>query len=188
MFSRAHPPRYAVFAGAGQRGLAYAGVLTKLKAEYGIELCNTVLGAGGTSIGSFFALLITCGFTADEILTELSATPMSELLSLNIALLYTNYGMDDGIRVEMFVNRLLHSKLGMTKPTLKQLYDKTKCTFVAVATDIGKYTPVYLSAKTHPDMPVSKAVAISMAIPPFFVHLNTMVKRCWMVALLTTFP
>lgn len=168
MFSRAHPPRYAVFAGAGQRGLAYAGVLTKIKAEYGMELCNTVLGAAGTSIGSFFALLVTCGFTADEILTELGATPMSELLSLNIGLLYSNYGMDDGVRIEAFVNRLLQSKLSMTKPTLKQLYERTKRTFVAVATDIGEYKPVYLSASTHPDMLVSRVVAISMAIPPLF--------------------
>jgi len=168
MFNRAHPPRYAVFAGAGQRGLAYAGALTKIKVEYGMELCNTVLGAAGTSIGSFFALLVTCGFTADEILTELSATPMSELLSLNIGLLYSNYGMDDGVRVEAFVNRLLQSKLSMIRPTLKQLYERTKRTFVAVATDIGAYKPVYLSASTHPDMPVSRAVAISMAIPPLF--------------------
>lgn len=168
MFSRAHPPRYAVFAGAGQRGLAYAGVLCKVKAEYGLELCDVVLGAGGTSIGSFFALLVTCGFTSEEILAELSATPMSELLSLNIALLYTSYGMDDGIRLESFVNRLLQKKLNMIKPTLKQLYERTKCTFVAVATDIGLYKPVYLNAKTHPDMPVSRAVAISMAIPPLF--------------------
>lgn len=168
MFSRAHPPRYAVFAGAGQRGLAYAGVLCKVKAEYGLELCDVVLGAGGTSIGSFFALLFTCGFTSEEILAELSATPMSELLSLNIALLYTSYGMDDGIRLESFVNRLLQKKLNMIKPTLKQLYERTKCTFVAVATDIGLYKPVYLNAKTHPDMPVSRAVAISMAIPPLF--------------------
>jgi len=168
MFSRAHPPRYAVFAGAGQRGLAYAGVLCKLKAEYGLELCDVVLGAGGTSIGSFFALLVTCGFTSEEILMELNATPMSELLSLNIGLLYSNYGMDDGIRLEAFVNRLLQKKMDMIKPTLKQLYERTKCTFVGVATDIGLYKPVYLSARTYPDMPVSRAVAISMAIPPVF--------------------
>ena len=93
---------------------------------------------------------------------------MSELLSLNIGLLYSNYGMDDGVRIEAFVNRLLQSKLSMTKPTLKQLYERTKRTFVAVATDIGEYKPVYLSASTHPDMPVSRAVAISMAIPPLF--------------------
>ena len=168
MFTRANPPRYAVFAGAGQRGLAYAGVLCNLKTTYVLELCAAVLGAAGTSIGAFFALLVTCGFTSKEILAELTATPMSELLSLNIGLLYSSYGMDDGVRLEAFVNRLLFKKLNMVKPTLKQLYDRTLRTFIAVATDMGLYKPVYLSASTHPDMTVSRAVAISMAIPPVF--------------------
>ena len=168
-FSRANPPRYAVFAGAGQRGLAYAGALHALRAYSGVELGHSVLGAAGTSIGAFFALLVSCGYTADEILRDVVCTPVSQLLSMNLGTLYTHFGMDDGATLQAFVNRLLQAKLGLRQPpTLLQLYERTRRVFVAVATDLSSYSPVYLSSSSHPHMAAAQAVAISMALPPYF--------------------
>lgn len=168
VFTSVSPPKYVVFSGGGQRGLAYAGAITALKDVYGIHLSRGLKGAAGTSIGAMFALLMVLGLDAKQVEQEIEDADMHALLSMNIGLLLTRYGLDDGQRLETRINSLISRFTRLTKPSLAELQAFTGREFKCVATDVCLNQPFYMSAATTPDLPVAKAVAISMAIPPIF--------------------
>ena len=168
VFTSGSPPKYAVFSGGGQRGLAYAGAIRALKDVHGIHLARGIKGAAGTSIGAMFALFMVLGLEAEEVEREIEDTDMHALLSMNIGLLLTRYGLDDGQRLETRINSLIYRFTRLTKPSLAELKAVTGREFTCVATDVCVNKPFYMSSATAPSMPASKAVAISMAIPPVF--------------------
>lgn len=90
--SSARRPAYAIFAGGGVKGAAFAGCL-KAAEEYGFEF----RGYGGTSAGSLIALLACVGYTADELRLLTEEVPFASL-------------MDDGGRG---VKRLMEMKDGL---------------------------------------------------------------------------
>ena len=59
-----YPFKNLVFAGAGVKGIAYAGVLEEFER---IQLLNNIKKVGGTSAGAIIALIISLGYSAKEI-------------------------------------------------------------------------------------------------------------------------
>lgn len=60
-----------VFEGSGMRGLAYAGVIEELEKK---GIITNIERVGGTSAGAVTALLISLGYTAEQIRIILSET------------------------------------------------------------------------------------------------------------------
>jgi predicted acylesterase/phospholipase RssA len=168
LFSSERVPKYVVFSGGGQRGLAYAGAITALSDVYNINLAHGLHGAAGTSIGAMFALFMVLKLGAQEVEQEIQDADMHSLLSMNIGMLLTRYGLDDGQRLEARINAVIRRFTRLTNPSMVELERFTGRAFTCVATDVCTNKAFYMSATTVPDMPVSKAVAISMAIPPVF--------------------
>ena len=168
-FSAANAPKYAVFSGGGQRGLAYLGALGALQQVHGIDLAKALCGAAGTSVGALFALFMVLKLSPSQASKEMKGTGFRDICSLNPGMLFTRYGMDDSERLRARLDDLLTRHTGLPKPvTLAQLYARTGRELVCVATDISTASPYYISARTEPDMPVSRAVAVSMSIPLVF--------------------
>lgn len=59
-------------------------------------------------------------------------------------------------------------KTGLYDPTLKELYDRTNNHFTCIASDITSGDILILNHITAPELPVSKAVRMSMSIPVVF--------------------
>ena len=64
--------RNLVFEGAGIRGIAYSGVIKQLEKQ---DVLKGVTRVGGTSSGAITALLLSLGYTADEITGIVYNTP-----------------------------------------------------------------------------------------------------------------
>lgn len=168
MFSSARVPKYVVFSGGGQRGLAYAGAIAALDEVYSINLSKGLHGAAGTSIGAMFALFMVLNLDCREVEREIQDADMHSLLTMNVGMLLTRYGLDDGQRLESRINSLIYRFTGLTSPSLSELHAHTRRAFTCVACDVCTNKPFYLSAAATPEMSAAKAVAISMAIPPVF--------------------
>ena len=157
---------YLVFSGGGSRGLSFVGALVELE-KRGLSF-RQLKGVAGTSIGALIAVLVACGYSTAELTEVVCATDMSQLFSLNLGLLVTKFGMDDGTRLRAYIEQLLVKKLGKARMTLAEFRLQTGVDVVVVATDLNTNSAVYLRADTHPILQVSEAVATSMAIPPVF--------------------
>jgi NTE family protein len=169
--------RYLVFSGGGTRGLSYVGALAALQRR-GLHIARrgVLLGTAGTSIGSLIACLVAAGFSAEELTHTFCALDMSSLFSFNLALILLRFGLDDSGRLMAFIDAQLHKKLGPgaagQRWTLADMRARTGVDLVVVATDLARDVPVYLRAASHPRLPVSEAVAASMAIPPVFAPIS----------------
>ncbi len=129
-------PAYAIFAGGGVKGAAFAGCL-KAAEDFGFEF----KGYGGTSAGSLIALLACVGYTADELQLITEEVPFASLMDdggrgvkrlmdmkdnlsfgygtardlaknarmLNV--LRTKLGLYDGAEFRRFLQRMIHRKL-----------------------------------------------------------------------------
>lgn len=167
-FSASCAPKYAVFSGGGQRGLAYLGALSALQQVHGIDLAKGLAGAAGASIGALFALFMVLKLSPRQADKEIRGLGFRDICTLNPGLLYRSYGMDGTEQMRSRLDDLLKRFTGLHKPTLAQLFAHTGRELICVATDVVGSVPYYLSARTEPDMDVSRAVAVSMSIPLLF--------------------
>ena len=154
--------RYLVFAGGGQRAFAYVGALQALHIPHG-----QLLGAGGTSMGALIACFVAAGFSPQEIEEEIHRTPIKSALELNIATVWTDFGLDKGLVLRNYIESLLKRK-GLGKATFTSLKKKTGVGLTVVAHDLHDDAPVYFSNETTPEVRVSDAVLASMSLPPLF--------------------
>jgi predicted acylesterase/phospholipase RssA len=170
LLDAAKAAKYLCLSGGGQRGIAYVGALRAL-ARHGVDYgarSPRLQGAAGTSIGAYVATLVAAGYTASELEEEAFRTSPDTFFSLNLGLLFTQYGLDDGARLMSHINALLKRKLGLARITLPEFRLKTGVDLVVVATEVRTNEARYLRADTVPHMTVAEAVAASMAVPPIY--------------------
>ena len=67
--------------GGGTKGIAFLGALYELEKN---DLINNLKKISGTSIGGFFALLLTIGFKPSEILTYLFKIDLKDIKDVDI--------------------------------------------------------------------------------------------------------
>src|SRR5690349_19130860 len=104
-----------VFEGAGIRGIAYSGVIKQLEQK---DLLKAVSRVGGTSSGAITAMLLSIGYTADEITAIVNNTPYKKfndgryffIGGINRVQKY--YGWYRGRQFENWLEKLIKAKTG----------------------------------------------------------------------------
>jgi predicted acylesterase/phospholipase RssA len=165
---------YLSISGAGTRGAAYIGLLSCFE-KYDFLDTSKIKGFSGTSAGSLFALSLLLGLNSKdmfEFISPLMSSFDNIAPVLDISLMITNFGMDNGDCLKDVVRKLLHVKGLSGTVTLENLYAFIPVEFVCVTTNITEMKVAYLSYKTHPKLPVVDAVFMSMCVPFLFAPVD----------------
>ena len=99
-----------VFEGAGIRGIAYCGAIKELEKK---QLIPGIEKLGGTSAGAIIALMLSLGYTGDEIKQLIHNTPFKKFNDGNFFLfgginrLKRYYGWYRGKQVENWLDKII---------------------------------------------------------------------------------
>lgn len=172
-----------VFQGGGVKGIAYVGALQVLQAQ---DLLRSVEQVAGTSAGAITAALVAVGATADEMNSILSSTDFASFMDGkgwiigDTVRMVREFGIYKGDEFEQWCRQQIgtitaratgQSQPDLTFGQLAVLAEKTPGSFrklFVISTNLTRQTAEVFSAKTYPDLPLWKAVRMSMSIPLFF--------------------
>ncbi|MDB4769565.1 patatin-like phospholipase family protein [bacterium] len=159
-----------VLAGGGTKGIIELGVL-----HYYFEkkACEQVEIYSGVSIGSIICLLLICGYTPIEIFHEVyESGPMFDKNDVQpIKEMISTTGILSMDRFKKKIEILVKNKLGKI-PTLKELHDQTKKTFIITLSNVTSMQSEYFSYKTHPLIDCVTATVMSCNIPGIFHKMS----------------
>lgn len=177
-FSQTHQYENLVFEGAGIRGIAYSGVIKQLQQQGVLHHIHKV---GGTSAGAITAMMVSLGYTADELYDVVSQTKFQQfndgkyIFFGGFSRLYRNYGWYRANKFNGWLEMLIERKTGNANITFRELSEQGFKELFVTATCLNKQKLLVFSAETYPDMKIKDAVRISMSIPLYFeaVYIDT---------------
>ena len=186
---------YLVFSGGGIKGISYIGALTILD-KLGI-LCK-IKGYAGTSVGSIYAALLAVGYSIDEVNNLMKTTDFENFVDdkwgyVRDAINFIDdYGVCPGKYAYNLFGDLIKKKTGNADYTISQLYKDTGIELVIVGTDLNNLKSIYFchnsSCKANRDIPIRKAIRISMSIPFLFEPITHNNNYCVDGGVLDDFP
>lgn len=164
--------RYVSFAGAGTRGVVYAGVIDAWEARLAdFEVWRQGLrGAAGTSAGAIAALGLLLGLPrADRHELMRAMADMREVVQFpDVSLLLRHFGWADGHALRGQVSEMLERGGLSPNSTFADLRRLLRQEFVCVCTDLRTGEAVRLCADATPGMRVCDAVYASCCVPFVF--------------------
>lgn len=169
--SQTTPIRNLVFEGAGVRGIAYSGAIQELETH---SVLKDVQRVGGTSSGAITALLLSIGYSADEIALIVTNTSFKKFndgryfFIGGINRLQKYFGWYRGKKFERWLSKLIEAKTGNAGITFGQLKQKGFKDLYVTGTCLNKQSLIVFSSENYPNMKVKDAVRISMSIPLYF--------------------
>ena len=176
--SAARPPyRNLVMEGGGIRGIAYGGALLELEQRGVLRELRRV---GGTSAGAIQASLLAVGYSAQEIIDVVNATPVQRLNDGRFIFfggthrLITQYGWYRGDELSTYLAELVGRKTQRPNLTLAELHQLAQeqpgryRDLYTTGTNLTQQRVQVFSYETNPTMRVADAVRISMSIPLYF--------------------
>lgn len=157
------------FGGCGVRNGAYAGALLALDSA---GLYAPIQGASGTSAGSIIATLCACRYSPQEICDAVFDLDFTKLTDDGVIAgamnLVEGFGWHDATYIEQALDRLIEAKTGLELTTFRQLQQWGGRELKIIGTNLTRRTARCFPDETTLDLPIAKAVRISIAIPLFF--------------------
>jgi len=163
--------RNLVFEGAGIRGIAYSGVIKELERN---DILKDVQRVGGTSSGAITALLLSIGYSANEIEQIVKTAPYKKFndgrffFPGGINRFQKYFGWYRGQQFEHWLSRLIEAKTGNADISFSELNRKGFKDLYVTGTCLNKQSALVFSNENYPGMKVKDAVRISMSIPLYF--------------------
>ena len=172
---------YLVFSGGGIKAISHCGsllVLDQLKVLYDNDNKSKIKGYAGTSAGSLIAAMLAIGYTPKELEKIISDLDFKKFLDDKWGYIrdaynfLEDYGICPGTYAYKLFGTLIKNKTGNKNYTIKQLYEEKGITLVIVGTNKSTNSSVYFHPKnkepSYSDIPIRKAMRISMGIPILF--------------------
>lgn len=160
--------RNLVFSGCGIRVIGHVGFLKAISESFDLEEINTFCGS---SAGAFIALCMVLNYSIEEIrelLIHLDYLKMADIKVDNVFNYFTNFGLDDGTKIDKLVKLILEKKTNKSEITFEDLFNLTKKKLVICVTNVTKECVEYISHITHPDFSVNCVLRMSASIPFYF--------------------
>ena len=160
-----------VFEGAGIRGIAYSGAIAELENK---NLLPGIKRIGGTSAGAIPALMLSLGYSSNEITDLISKTNFSKFndgkyfFAGGIIRLKKYFGWYRGQRFEKWIAKIILAKTGNGELTFLQMKEQGFKDLYVTGTSLNQQQLVVLSYESFPGMRVKDAVRISLSIPLYF--------------------
>jgi predicted acylesterase/phospholipase RssA len=164
------PIKHLVICGGGQTLFRVLGALNYLeKKEY--WSLKDIRSIYGTSSGAIFGAMLCLKYDHATLENYLINRPWHEAFPIKMNQLlnaYTKKGVFDHTTVETAFKPLLSAKDLPLTVTLKELYEYSNIELHLYTLEINQFIMVDMSYKTHPDIPLTRAVAMSSAVPGAF--------------------
>ncbi|NOT91772.1 patatin-like phospholipase family protein [Ferruginibacter sp.] len=165
-----------VMEGGGVRGLAYAGVFSVLE-EKGI--LQQIENVGGSSAGAIAGMMVSIGYTADEIDSLMIELPVQKFNDGKGGVVgkykrfKKGFGIYRGGAFEKWLQQLVTYKTGKPLLTFSELHQLHLTNnhykdFYCTGTNLSKQQLETFSYLNSPDMPLALAVRISSTVPLYF--------------------
>lgn len=170
-------PQNLVFEGSGIRGIAFAGAIATLEEK---NMLQGIKRVGGTSAGAVTALLLSLGYSSEEITRIVRSTPYKKFndgrffFIGGINRLNKYFGWYRGRQFEKWLDELIIRKTNNADIRFADLKRQGFKELYVTGTSLNKQRLVIFSHESYPHMKVKDAVRISMSIPLYFeaVHLD----------------
>ena len=163
--------KYLAFSGGSANGIVYVGVY---KALYERNIIQSLSGAVGCSIGSFFALMCCLGIKPDTLYNDIMALDVKKLADdswcpiIDFEDLVHKLGLCKGKFLLNWVEHVLERETGIKNITFAQLFKLTGKHLKTVTFNETKVRIEYWDHITQPDMKVSSAIRASTSLPVIF--------------------
>lgn len=160
-----------VFEGAGIRGIAYSGAIQELESN---GLIGNIEKVGGTSAGAITAMMLSIGYSSDEIASIISTTKFNKFndgqffFIGGLLRMKHVFGWYRGESFTWWLEALIYAKTGNADITFRELKDKGFKELYITGTCLNRQNLTVFSAETYPNMKIKDAVRISMSIPLYF--------------------
>ena len=174
-----------VVSGGGVKGIYLLGALEYLFNEVGFGHLKAYYGV---SIGAVICVLVLAGYTPVEIMAQICVQKIQQKISVIDKNIVERKSLFNPKHFVEILEKMLTDKLSAV-PTLKDFYDITgKDLYITTVCLSDPYTPLYLHHSTHPSLPLSTAVHMSMSIPFAFGYVEYEGKRYMDGGILDNFP
>lgn len=164
-----------VFEGGGTLGVAYGAALLAFESAYPPGyIKSSIKRYAGSSVGSIVAATLAAGGTPQFIYDIMMSLDFSKFEDGTWGVigdayrLYEEYGVYKGDVLEHFIEGHLKWLTGLARCTFSQLYTLNGNDLVITGTSVNRRITVYFNRFSHPDMPISTAVRISVGYPFLF--------------------
>ena len=155
-----------VFKGGGVLGIAYAGAIEALEKE---GILSGVKRTAGTSAGAVAAVLISLGYSSNEIVKVLGNTNFKKFQDdLNPLKLTKKYGLYRGEKILKWIQEIIHQKKGNKDLTFAELENQGYKTLKVFASDLNTTSLTEFSCDKTPNVKIAESIRASMSIPLFF--------------------
>ena len=157
-----------VISGGGLKGLAALGALSYLT-ENEIIVFPEIYA--GSSVGSVICFLMNIGYSPKniyEILLEIDFIQLIKYIEPENLLIDPCFGLSSPEPILQVIYSFMKKKNIKKNITFKELFDITKSKLIVTGTCINDVTINYFSIDTYPNMPILKAIRISISIPFIF--------------------
>lgn len=158
-----------VLSGGGVKGIVMLGALKAL--ENNGMLIN-IKAISMTSVGSLIGALYVMGYKVDDLYEFLSILDISKMKSLQPSRLLSQFGLDDGKKLMMVVEKMLEAKNFSPNITLLELYEKTNIKLYITGTCLNDKKVYYFSHESNPNMQLKIAIRISTSVPLWFIPVE----------------
>jgi len=159
------------FEAAGIRGIAYCGAIQEMESR---DLMKPVEKVAGTSSGAIVALLVSLGYSGEEIEKLIGGTNFKKFNDGNflffggINRMKNYFGWYRGKKLKNWLGKIVEQKTGNADITFEELHGKGFRDLYVTGTSITQQKQVIFSYETYPNMKVRDAVRISAGIPLYF--------------------
>jgi NTE family protein len=173
--------RNLAFMGGGVECAAYAGAVAVAEAH---GVLDTVRNVAGTSAGALTAAILAAGADAAELRHSVVRTSFGRFLDGDFGLvgslvrLVWEHGMHPGLAFSAILRHELHRLCGHAEITLGEIARRADSghghyrRLSVVSSNVTRQRIEVLSAETQPELPVWKAVRMSVSIPLIFVPVR----------------
>ena len=164
--------KHLVFGGGGAGGYAIYGAIRHLSQNnfWNIENIESIYA---TSIGALIGIYVALKYdwiTIDDYLIKRPWDKVINIKPVDIINIWKEKGIFNEDVIKLILKPLLEAKELSEDITLKEFYDYNQIELHFYTTDLNTLLPtkIDLSYKTHPELELYKAAAMSAAIPIIF--------------------
>lgn len=160
-----HEKTILVLSGGSLKGIAQIGALHCLEKN---NMLKNIKIIAATSVGSMVGLLYSIGYQPIELFHFMKLIDTDKLKNMDARNLISKYGLDDGSRMTLILEKLLFAKGFDPNISFKNFYKKTKKDLIVTGSCINDKKIYYFSHTSYPDMKVLDAIRISISVPIIF--------------------
>ena len=158
-----------ILSGGGIKGIAHIGALKALEEK---NILKNIKNFAGTSIGGMIATLSVIGYTPDEMYSFIELFDTRKMRSINPNGFFDKFGLDEGIKFTIILEKLFEAKNIPLTTTFKQLFQMTNIKLIITSVCLNDKQVYYLSHTSFPDMPVILGVRMTTSFPFWFVPVK----------------